>query len=199
MNPTKPEQSLRLRSACAGLDPSLWYPDQGATARGGRAICATCPVLPLCLELALARGEKHGVWGGASERERRRLAVVWVQRAHDYRPGCGSPRCRWCRAVDAHRAACAGDQPGPLQWNGPGARHGFKSTYARGCRGVWCSVAISSVGEQLRAAGWDVAAWCERWFGPCESPVVADDGRRHRLIAYARRLAEFDSVSEVAA
>jgi WhiB family redox-sensing transcriptional regulator len=39
-----------------------------------RRICATCPVKLPCLEYALASGIDHGVWGGASERERRRIA-----------------------------------------------------------------------------------------------------------------------------
>jgi WhiB family redox-sensing transcriptional regulator len=199
---------LRARSACRGLDPALWYPEKGSTAKDGRVVCATCRVLPLCLEHALANGEKFGVWGGASERERRRLAVVWVQRAHDYRAGCHDPGCRWCRAVDAHRASCAGEREGPLQWNGAGARCGYQSTYARGCRCGPCSLAISPAGASLRAAGYDIPTWWASWFGdnaaarPLGHPHGHDcEGCRYhqRIVLHAKRLAEFDTTAPAAA
>ena len=38
-----------------------------------KEICALCPVRTSCLEHALAVRERDGVWGGATERERRRL------------------------------------------------------------------------------------------------------------------------------
>lgn len=188
-----PLDAVRSRSACLGMDPQLWYPPRGATAVTGRAICAGCPVMPQCLEHALATGEKEGVWGGASERERRRLAVVWVQRRHDYFPECDDPRCRWCRAVDANRAACAGEQPAPLWWNGSGARCGFRSTYARGCRCVPCSVAISPMGARLRAGGYEVAEWCRRYFGPTVPTTAVEDETRQRRLRHAWVLSELDA------
>jgi WhiB family redox-sensing transcriptional regulator len=61
--------------ACRGIDPAVFFPDEGdaSSAASAKAICATCPVRTECLEAALVRREKFGVWGGASEAERRRM------------------------------------------------------------------------------------------------------------------------------
>lgn len=61
------------RAACAGVDPALFFPGRGEETKSARAICAGCPVREDCLEYALRTGEKFGIWGGKSERERRRL------------------------------------------------------------------------------------------------------------------------------
>lgn len=63
------------RGACAGHpDPDLWFPGPGMPHEPAKAICATCPVQVECLEHALILPEKHGIWGGKSERERERIA-----------------------------------------------------------------------------------------------------------------------------
>ncbi|MYT24598.1 WhiB family transcriptional regulator [Streptomyces sp. SID7760] len=56
---------------CAQTDPDLFYPDPGGQALPAKTICTSCPVRPECLEHAIANGEKYGVWGGTSERQRR--------------------------------------------------------------------------------------------------------------------------------
>lgn len=61
------------RANCAGADPELFFPERGASLAEARAVCAGCTVRTECLDYALAIGEKYGVWGGLSERERRRL------------------------------------------------------------------------------------------------------------------------------
>lgn len=58
---------------CAQTSPDEFFPEKGGTSRHAKAICAECPVRQTCLEHALANGERFGVWGGTSERERRRL------------------------------------------------------------------------------------------------------------------------------
>lgn len=58
---------------CLGVDPDLFFPERGASTREAKAVCAGCEVRVDCLEYALANGEKFGIWGGLSERERRRL------------------------------------------------------------------------------------------------------------------------------
>lgn len=65
--------SWRLMGACRGLDPTIFYPDEDDEAPEAKAVCADCGVRVACLEFALARREKQGVWGGATERERRRI------------------------------------------------------------------------------------------------------------------------------
>jgi WhiB family redox-sensing transcriptional regulator len=59
---------------CREESPSVFFPSDGVGVEVARRICATCPVKMECLEYALANGIDHGVWGGASERERRRIA-----------------------------------------------------------------------------------------------------------------------------
>ena len=65
--------SWRSRAACRGLDPDIFYPPSDDDAWEAKAVCDTCPVRQPCLEHALALRESEGVWGGATERERRRL------------------------------------------------------------------------------------------------------------------------------
>ena len=65
-----------------GVDPDLFFPERGASTREAKEVCKGCIVRGECLEYALANGEKFGIWGGLSERERRRLRR---QRAQDSR------------------------------------------------------------------------------------------------------------------
>ncbi|MSO14916.1 MAG: WhiB family transcriptional regulator [Ilumatobacteraceae bacterium] len=65
--------SWRHQGACNGLDPELFFPDSDVAADEAKSICATCMVRASCLEHAIAVREKDGVWGGATERERRRI------------------------------------------------------------------------------------------------------------------------------
>lgn len=59
--------------ACRGADPDLFFPAQGESLDPAKQICAECVVRDECLEYALEQRERFGVWGGTSERERRRL------------------------------------------------------------------------------------------------------------------------------
>ena len=61
------------RANCLGVDPDLFFPERGASTREAKAVCRGCEVRMDCLEYALAHGEKFGIWGGLSERERRRV------------------------------------------------------------------------------------------------------------------------------
>jgi WhiB family redox-sensing transcriptional regulator len=58
---------------CLGVDPDLFFPERGASTREAKSVCRSCEVRGDCLEYALAHGEKFGIWGGLSERERRRV------------------------------------------------------------------------------------------------------------------------------
>jgi WhiB family transcriptional regulator, redox-sensing transcriptional regulator len=58
---------------CRDMDPAVFFPSDGVGVREAQAICAGCPVIAPCLEYALADRVDHGVWGGTSERERRRI------------------------------------------------------------------------------------------------------------------------------
>lgn len=63
----------RSQASCRGVDSFVFYPTNEEEAQSAKAICGTCPVRRPCLEHALARREKDGVWGGATEKERRRI------------------------------------------------------------------------------------------------------------------------------
>lgn len=58
---------------CNGLDPDLFFPQQGGDTVGARKVCASCPVRRQCLEYALANNEHWGIWGGLTEMERRAI------------------------------------------------------------------------------------------------------------------------------
>ena len=61
------------RGNCGDEPPARFFPSDGAGVEVARSICADCPVKAPCLEYALRNRIDHGVWGGASERERRRI------------------------------------------------------------------------------------------------------------------------------
>ncbi len=65
--------SWRQRAACRGVDPDIFYPASDEDADEAKAVCGVCPVREACLEYALVNRERDGVWGGATERERRRM------------------------------------------------------------------------------------------------------------------------------
>ena len=63
------------RAACSGMDVDLWFPVRGDTIPpAARAVCAKCPVRSECLEAGLR--EKHGIWSGTSERQRRGIRTA---------------------------------------------------------------------------------------------------------------------------
>ena len=58
---------------CKGADADIFFPERGASTRKAKAICRACSVQSECLEFAIENSEKFGIWGGLSERERRRI------------------------------------------------------------------------------------------------------------------------------
>jgi WhiB family redox-sensing transcriptional regulator len=58
---------------CAQADPEAWYPEKGGSTKEAKQICRACPVRMECLQYALDREDWFGIWGGLSERQRRRL------------------------------------------------------------------------------------------------------------------------------
>ena len=67
-----PEEWMQ-HGACVGEDPDLFFPERGTSTATAKAICAGCEVRVTCLCYALSEGIKHGIWGGTSERERRKM------------------------------------------------------------------------------------------------------------------------------
>ena len=58
---------------CAQTDPEAFFPEKGGSTREAKSVCASCEVRSYCLEYALMNDERFGIWGGLSERERRKM------------------------------------------------------------------------------------------------------------------------------
>ena len=67
------DRGWQARANCMGVDPDLFFPERGASTREAKEVCRGCVAREDCLEYALDNGEKFGIWGGMSERERRRV------------------------------------------------------------------------------------------------------------------------------
>jgi WhiB family redox-sensing transcriptional regulator len=67
------EDTWQDRALCAQTDPEAFFPEKGGSTREAKRICSGCEVKAECLEYALHNDERFGIWGGLSERERRRL------------------------------------------------------------------------------------------------------------------------------
>jgi WhiB family redox-sensing transcriptional regulator len=63
------------RSLCSQTDPEAFFPEKGGSTREAKRICSRCEVKAECLEYALGHDERFGIWGGLSDRERRKLKV----------------------------------------------------------------------------------------------------------------------------
>jgi len=73
MDEQDPELMWQERALCAQTDPEAFFPEKGGSTREAKKVCLGCDVRGDCLEYALAHDERFGIWGGLSERERRRL------------------------------------------------------------------------------------------------------------------------------
>jgi WhiB family redox-sensing transcriptional regulator len=63
----------QVMARCSEVDPEIFFPERGGSSKAARSVCAQCNVRSQCLEYALNNKEQFGIWGGTSERERRRL------------------------------------------------------------------------------------------------------------------------------
>jgi WhiB family redox-sensing transcriptional regulator len=68
---------------CSQVDPELWFPEKGVSAKAAKKLCEGCPLVATwlggngrCLEVALENNELYGVFGGLSQLERRRLRAT---------------------------------------------------------------------------------------------------------------------------
>lgn len=71
-------QPWAAKAKCLQAEPETFFPDKGGSVREAKRLCAACPVRRDCLAYALEHDERHGVWGGFSERERRKLRRAGV-------------------------------------------------------------------------------------------------------------------------
>ncbi len=61
---------------CLQADPETFFPEKGGSTREAKRICMQCDVRDECLDYALENDERFGIWGGLSERERRKLKRI---------------------------------------------------------------------------------------------------------------------------
>lgn len=71
--PAEGELAWQADALCAQTDPEAFFPEKGGSTRDAKKVCGSCTVRSECLDYALANDERFGIWGGLSERERRRL------------------------------------------------------------------------------------------------------------------------------
>lgn len=67
------EGDWQERALCARTDPEAFYPEKGGSSREAKRVCMSCEVRTECLDYALENDERWGIWGGLSERQRRRV------------------------------------------------------------------------------------------------------------------------------
>jgi len=67
------DEAWQEKALCAQTDPEAFFPEKGGSTREAKRICLGCEVKDACLDYALSHDERFGIWGGLSERERRRL------------------------------------------------------------------------------------------------------------------------------
>lgn len=61
------------RGLCREVDPDMFFPEKGGSTNDAKGVCRECPVTTECLTYALENHERFGIWGGMSERDRRKL------------------------------------------------------------------------------------------------------------------------------
>lgn len=68
-----PTQDWQRQAACLGAGPSQFFPERGGEVMSAKRACVGCGVRRSCLVFALTKRERHGIWGGMAERQRRRV------------------------------------------------------------------------------------------------------------------------------
>jgi WhiB family redox-sensing transcriptional regulator len=105
----------REQALCAQIGGDVWFPESGGSVREAKAVCnggggrPPCPVRQECLEAALNRNDRYGIYGGLTDRERRalrrRLDLPTVREpreiVHGTEAGCQAHRRRGEAACDA--------------------------------------------------------------------------------------------------
>lgn len=86
---------------CAEIGGDTWYPDKGGSTKEAKKICLECPVRAECLQYALDHDERFGIWGGKSERERRKMRQPLTPRPPRARPTTAA-RCGTEAGAKAH-------------------------------------------------------------------------------------------------
>ncbi len=97
------ELDWQTQALCAQVDPEAFFPEKGGSTREPKRVCRGCPVRVECLEYALEHQERPGIWGGVTERNRRRLARGRAQQPPA--PAPAPPAGPMCPAGEHHMTA----------------------------------------------------------------------------------------------
>lgn len=75
------QNNWRAEAICASgdIETAVFFSDMKSSIETAKEICASCAVRSDCLEYAMSAGEKFGVWGGLTVKERRRLSRYRAQ------------------------------------------------------------------------------------------------------------------------
>lgn len=105
-----PERDWQDRAICSQTDPEAFFAEKGGTTKPAKLICQRCPVRQECLEYALEHDERWGVWGGLSERERRKMkrgeTVTPTMRHGGHQPSYACYQ-RGCKTRECYQARLA--------------------------------------------------------------------------------------------
>jgi WhiB family transcriptional regulator, redox-sensing transcriptional regulator len=96
--PAEDARSWENLARCAEVDPEIFFPEKGGTTREAKKVCRACEVRAECLDYALTNDERFGVFGGLSERERRKLKLQPAQNVSTETKHC--PGCDETKSVD---------------------------------------------------------------------------------------------------
>lgn len=124
------DDGWKLDGLCAQTDPEAFFPEKGGSTKGAKRVCTDCPVRAACLQTALRDEERFGIWGGYSERERRRINHG---ARFDPSSGQGGGQQR------------GGRRPGPIV-------HGTPHGYWRGCDCADCRGAVAEYNRDKTAS-----------------------------------------------
>lgn len=86
VRPVVVEEPWRKDAVCAQTDPESFFPEKGGSTREAKSVCASCTASAECLDYAIDNHERFGIWGGLSERERRKVAAALRAPAPDLTP-----------------------------------------------------------------------------------------------------------------
>jgi WhiB family redox-sensing transcriptional regulator len=81
MTLAKPTPDWFNDGLCGQTDPEVFFPEKGGSTKDAKTVCLACPVRVQCLTWAMKTDQRFGVWGGLSERERRRLRLQAAEAA----------------------------------------------------------------------------------------------------------------------